>query len=63
MDKYSRNSMSVSEFVMSEEFERRVRRVSAKSRPFGNSSTSAEIYALLARIAKEDEQKSKVSNA
>ena len=51
--------MSVSEFVMSEEFERRVRRVSAESRPFDNSSTSAEVYEFLARLAKEDEQKAK----
>ena len=63
MNTYSRNNISVSEFVMSEEFEKRVRRVSAKSRPFDNSSTSAEVYEFLARIAKEDEQKSKVSNA
>lgn len=59
MNKFSRNGMSVSEFVMSEEFERRVRRVSAESRPFDNSSTSAEVYEFLARLAKEDEQKAK----
>ena len=59
MKKFSRNGMSVSEFVMSEEFERRVRRVSAESRPFDNSSTSAEVYEFLARLAKEDEQKAK----
>lgn len=59
MNKFSRNGMSISEFVMSEEFERRVRRVSAKSRPFDNSSTSAEVYEFLARLAKEDEQKAK----
>ena len=53
---------SIAEYVLSDEFDKKVRRVSVDSRPFGNSSTSAEIYAALEKFAKEDEKKSNVSN-
>lgn len=48
---------SIADYVLSEEFDKKVRRVSAKSRPFDNASSSAEVYATLEKLSKVDERR------
>ena len=44
---------SIAEYVLSKEFEEKVKRVSSQSRPFDNSSSSAEVYEALACASKK----------
>jgi hypothetical protein len=53
---------SIADYVLSEEFDEKVRRVSAKSRPFDNASSSTEVYAALEKLSKLDEKNAKVLN-
>ena len=48
---------SIADYVLSEDFDKKVRRVSAKSRPFDNASSSAEVYATLEKLSKAEERK------
>ena len=48
---------SIAEYVLSKEFDEKVKRVSAKSRPFDNASSSAEVYATLERLSKAETRK------
>ena len=54
---------SIADYVLSEEFDKKVRRVSAKSRPFDNASSSAEVYATLERLSKVDKRRVRTVNA
>ena len=53
---------SIADYVFSEEFEEKVKRVSAKSRPFDNASSSAEVYATLERLSKAEARKDHAVN-
>lgn len=54
---------SIADYVLSEEFDKKVRRVSAKSRPFDNASSSAEVYATLEKLSKAEERRVSTVNA
>ena len=53
---------SIADYVLSEEFDKKVRRVSAKSRPFDNASSSAEVYATLEKLSKADKKRAHATN-
>lgn len=48
---------SISEYVASDEFRERMKRVSAESRPFGNSTPSDKVYEELAKVARARREK------
>lgn len=50
---------SISEYVGSEEFRKKMKNVSAKSRPFGNSTPSEKVYDALAQAVRR--RKSNIS--
>ena len=59
---YSAQHKSIADYVLSEDFDKKVRRVSAKSRPFDNASSSAEVYATLEKLSKAEERKLHTEN-
>lgn len=52
------NRRTISEYVASDEFKERMHRVSAQSRPFGNSTPSEKVYEALAKASSERKSKS-----
>lgn len=53
------NDQKISEYVASSTFKERMHRVSAQSRPYGNSTPSEKVYEALAKAASDQRSKSK----
>ena len=49
-------SKSITDYFVSEKFANNMKRVSAESSPFGNSTSSARVYETLAKSARDNQR-------